>query len=34
MLINGVLYNSEAWQSITEEEDEYKQLEEVDNYFL
>ena len=32
MLINGILYNSEAWQSISE--DEYKQLEEVDNSFL
>ena len=32
MLINGILYNSEAWQNITE--DEYKLLEEVDTYFL
>ena len=29
MLINGILYNSEASQSISE--DEYKQFEEVDN---
>ena len=32
MLINGILYNSEAWQSISEEE--YKQLEEVDNHLI
>ena len=32
MLINGILYNSEAWQSISD--GEYKQLEEVDNHFL
>ena len=32
MLINGILYNSESWQSISE--DEYKQLDEVDNSFL
>lgn len=32
MLINGILYKSEAWQNISE--DEYKQLEEVDNNLL
>ena len=31
-LINGILYNREAWQNISE--DEYKQIEEVDNSFL
>ena len=32
MLINGILYISEAWQSMFE--DEYKQLEEEDNHHL
>ena len=32
MLLNGILYNSEAWQNISEEE--MKMLEDVDNYFL
>ena len=32
MLLNGILYNSEAWQSIPEEE--IKLLEDVDNHFL
>ena len=32
MLINGILYNSEAWQSISD--DEFKQLELIDNHIL
>ena len=32
MLINGILFNSEAWQNMSE--DDYKKLEDVDNFFL
>jgi hypothetical protein len=32
MLLNGMLYNSEAWHSITE--DEIKLLEKVDEHLL
>ena len=32
MLINGILYNSEAWQSISD--DEFKQLDLIDNHIL
>ena len=32
MLLNGVLFNSEAWHNVTEKE--MKRLEEVDEYLL